>query len=289
MDTQRMDTQNYYYQPPRNNGGKNTGLVIAVAVLSVVLVIGIVFAILVATDVISFGDKDETPIQQTQAADSLASQEQSEQTKAEEKTAQTTPAVPSEPQPVAVGKTMFIGNCSTSVTLRKTPSTSSADLCQIPLADEVYVVENTNSDFAKVRYNGTEGYVLRKYIVPTKPQIYSYDAQAVQRFVNNAVVAFVDGVNSKSTAYVPYYYSGSAAKQESASVESIVKDVISEEIISLNCHSVKRVSATQVSVIRDSVIRVLYKNNTVKDYTESYKYIVDISGTEYKIVDLSEN
>ena len=34
-----MDTQNNYYQPPRNNGGKNTGLIVAVAVLSAVLVI----------------------------------------------------------------------------------------------------------------------------------------------------------------------------------------------------------------------------------------------------------
>lgn len=283
-----MDTQANFYQPNRNNksGGK-TGLIVAVAVLSAIVVIGIVFAILVAADVISFGNKDSGMTQQTQMTEQTAQQE--ETAKTEEKTAQTTPAVPSEPKPVAVGKTMFIGNCSTSVSLRKTPSTSAADLCQIPLADEIYVVENMNNEFAKVRYNGTEGYVLREYIVPAKPQIYSYDAQAVQRFVSNAVVAFVDGVNSRSTAYVPYYYSGSAAEQESASVESIVKDVISEEIISLNCHSVKRISATQVSVIRDSVIRVLYKSNEVKDLTESYKYTVDISGTEYKIVGLSVN
>ena len=70
-----MDTQNNYYQPPRNNGGKNTGLIVAVAVLSAVLVIGIVFAILVAADVISFGGKEQTPIQQTQETDTIGTED----------------------------------------------------------------------------------------------------------------------------------------------------------------------------------------------------------------------
>lgn len=277
-----MDTQNNYYQPPRNNGGKNTGLIVAVAVLSAVLVIGIVFAILVAADVISFGGKEQTPIQQTQETDTIGTDEQVHK---DETPAQTTPAAP---QPIPVGATMYVGNCNVSVTLRSAPSTSSSELCQIPLAEEIYVVEYTNDEFARVRYNGTEGYVKRAYIVSVRPQVYSYDSQEAAQLVHNAVVAFVDGVNSNSDAYVSAYYSGSAADEERKSVKSIAEKVISEEIISLNCHSVTRVSATQVSVIRDSVIRVLYKDNTVKDITERYKYTVDISGTSYKIVGLSK-
>lgn len=277
-----MDTQNNYYQPPRNNGGKNTGLIVAVAVLSAVLVIGIVFAILVAADVISFGGKEQTPIQQTQVTDAIGTEEQAHK---DEMPAQTTPAAP---QPIPVGATMYVGNCNVSVTLRSAPSTSSSELCQIPLAEEIYVVEYTNDEFARVRYNGTEGYVKRAYIVSVRPQVYSYDSQEAAQLVHNAVVAFVDGVNSNSDAYVSAYYSGSAADEERKSVKSIAEKVISEEIISLNCHSVTRVSATQVSVIRDSVIRVLYKDNTVKDITERYKYTVDISGTSYKIVGLSK-
>lgn len=277
-----MDTQNNYYQPPRNNGGKNTGLIVAVAVLSAVLVIGIVFAILVAADVISFGGKEQTPIQQTQVTDAIGTDEQAHK---DETPAQTTPAAP---QPIPVGATMYVGNCNVSVTLRSAPSTSSSELCQIPLAEEIYVVEYTNDEFARVRYNGTEGYVKRAYIVSVRPQVYSYDSQEAAQLVHNAVVAFVDGVNSNSDAYVSAYYSGSAADEERKSVKSIVEKVISEEIISLNCHSVTRVSATQVSVIRDSVIRVLYNDNTVKDITERYKYTVDISGTSYKIVGLSK-
>lgn len=277
-----MDTQNNYYQPPRNNGGKNTGLIVAVAVLSAVLVIGIVFAILVAADVISFGGKEQTPIQQTQVTDAIGTEEQAHK---DETPAQTTPAAP---QPIPVGATMYVGNCNVSVTLRSAPSTSSSELCQIPLAEEIYVVEYTNDEFARVRYNGTEGYVKRAYIVSVRPQAYSYDSQEAAQLVHNAVVAFVDGVNSNSDAYVSAYYSGSAADEERKSVKSIVEKVISEEIISLNCHSVTRVSATQVSVIRDSVIRVLYNDNTVKDITERYKYTVDISGTSYKIVGLSK-
>ena len=277
-----MDTQNNYYQPPRNNGGKNTGLIVAVAVLSAVLVIGIVFAILVAADVISFGGKEQTPIQQTQVTDAIGTEEQAHK---DETPAQTTPAAP---QPIPVGATMYVGNCNVSVTLRSAPSTSSSELCQIPLAEEIYVVEYTNDEFARVRYNGTEGYVKRAYIVSVRPQVYSYDSQEAAQLVHNAVVAFVDGVNSNSDAYVSAYYSGSAADEERKSVKSIAEKVISEEIISLNCHSVTRVSATQVSVNRDSVIRVLYNDNTVKDITERYKYTVDISGTSYKIVGLSK-
>ena len=277
-----MDTQNNYYQPPRNNGGKNTGLIVAVAVLSAVLVIGIVFAILVAADVISFGGKEQTPIQQTQVTDAIGTEEQAHK---DETPAQTTPAAP---QPIPVGATMYVGNCNVSVTLRSAPSTSSSELCQIPLAEEIYVVEYTNDEFARVRYNGTEGYVKRAYIVSVRPQVYSYDSQEAAQLVHNAVVAFVDGVNSNSDAYVSAYYSGSAADEERKSVKSIAEKVISEEIISLNCHSVTRVSATQVSVIRDSAIRVLYNDNTVKDITERYKYTVDISGTSYKIVGLSK-
>ena len=277
-----MDTQNNYYQPPRNNGGKNTGLIVAVAVLSAVLVIGIVFAILVAADVISFGGKEQTPIQQTQVTDAIGTEEQAHK---DETPAHTTPAAP---QPIPVGATMYVGNCNVSVTLRSAPSTSSSELCQIPLAEEIYVVEYTNDEFARVRYNGTEGYVKRAYIVSVRPQVYSYDSQEAAQLVHNAVVAFVDGVNSNSDAYVSAYYSGSAADEERKSVKSIAEKVISEEIISLNCHSVTRVSAAQVSVIRDSVIRVLYNDNTVKDITERYKYTVDISGTSYKIVGLSK-
>lgn len=277
-----MDTQNNYYQPPRNNGGKNTGLIVAVAVLSAVLVIGIVFAILVAADVISFGGKEQAPIQQTQVTDAVGTEEQAHK---DETPAQTTPAAP---QPIPVGATMYVGNCNVSVTLRSAPSTSSSELCQIPLAEEIYVVEYTNDEFARVRYNGTEGYVKRAYIVSVRPQVYSYDSQEAAQLVHNAVVAFVDGVNSNSDAYVSAYYSGSAANEERKSVKSIAEKVISEEIISLNCHSVTRVSATQVSVIRDSVIRVLYNDNTVKDISERYKYTVDISGTSYKIVGLSK-
>lgn len=277
-----MDTQNNYYQPPRNNGGKNTGLIVAVAVLSAVLAIGIVFAILVAADVISFGGKEQTPIQQTQVTDAIGTEEQAHK---DETPAQTTPAAP---QPIPVGATMYVGNCNVSVTLRSAPSTSSSELCQIPLAEEIYVVEYTNDEFARVRYNGTEGYVKRAYIVSVRPQVYSYDSQEAAQLVHNAVVAFVDGVNSNSDAYVSAYYSGSAADEERKSVKSIAEKVISEEIISLNCHSVTRVSTTQVSVIRDSVIRVLYNDNTVKDITERYKYTVDISGTSYKIVGLSK-
>ena len=161
-----MDTQNNYYQPPRNNGGKNTGLIVAVAVLSAVLVIGIVFAILVAADVISFGGKEQTPIQQTQVTDAIGTEEQAHK---DETPAQTTPAAP---QPIPVGATMYTDYCDEKINMYKEPSTSSSELLSsIGAGTEIYVVEYTNDEFAKVSYWGKDGYIERKYLVWEKPNL----------------------------------------------------------------------------------------------------------------------
>ena len=156
-----MDTQNNYYQPSRNNGGKNTGLIIAVAVLSAVLVIGIVFAILVAADVISFGGKEQTPIQQTQETDTIGTDEQVHKDE--------TPATPRSTPP---GTIMYTDYCDEKIAMYKEPSTSSSELLSsIGAVTEIYVVEYTNDEFAKVSYWGKDGYIERKYLVWEKPNL----------------------------------------------------------------------------------------------------------------------
>ena len=161
-----MDTQNNYYQPPRNSGGKNTGLIIAIAVLSTVLVIVIIFTILIAADVISFGSKEQTPIQQTQVTDAVGTEEQ---THKDETPAQTTPAAP---QPISVGAIMYTDYCDEKIAMYKEPSTSSSELLSgIGAGTEIYVVEYTNDEFAKVSYRGKDGYIERKYLVWEKPNL----------------------------------------------------------------------------------------------------------------------
>ncbi|MDO5311728.1 MAG: SH3 domain-containing protein [Clostridia bacterium] len=269
--------------PPRKSGG-NTGLIVAISIISAILVIAVVFTVLIMTDVISIG-KHEAP--QAQQAE-VQQEQQAQQSQSNEVRPQNTQPAQAAPQPIPVGASMYIGNCNVSVTLRTAPDENSSEICQVPLGEEIYVVEYTDSAFARVRYTGREGYIKRSYIVSTRPQVYSYDSAAVAAFVENAVYAFVNGVNTASDAYVPQYYSGSEATQESKSVLEIASKVQSEEVLSLSCHSVTRVSATQVSVIRDSTIRVVYNDGSVKDVTERYKYFVDISGSSYKIVDLKK-
>lgn len=271
------------YYPPRKSGG-NTGLIVAISIISVILVVAVTFSVLVLTDVISIGKHDETQSQQTE----VQQEQPSQSTEAPPQNTQPAQTAPQQPQPIPVGASMYIGNCNVSVTLRTAPDENSSEICQVPLAEEIYVVEYTDSAFARVRYNGREGYIKRSYIVSSRPQVYSYDSAAVAAFVENAVYAFVNGVNTASDAYVPQYYSGSEAAQESKSVLEIASRVQSEEVLTISCHSVSRVSATQVSVIRDSTIRVVYNDGSVKDITERYKYFVDISGSSYKIVDLKK-
>ena len=156
-----MDTQNNYYQPPRNSGGKNTGLIIAVAVLSTVLVIVIIFTILIAADVISFGSKEQTPIQQTQVTDTIGTDEQVHKDE--------TPATPRSTPP---GTIMYTDYCDEKINMYKEPSTSSSELLSsIPAGTEIYVVEYTNDEFAKVSYWGKDGYIERKYLVSEMPNL----------------------------------------------------------------------------------------------------------------------
>ena len=68
-----------------------------------------------------------------------------------------------EPQ-IAIGAYMKVVNCKESVTLRKTASTSGAEICQIPLGSVVYAIKEGANGFFMVEYNGMQGFVLKKYL-----------------------------------------------------------------------------------------------------------------------------
>ena len=56
-------------------------------------------------------------------------------------------------------------NCKKSITLRSAPSTSAAEICQIPLGAEVEKLDwRTDSRFYLVGYGGMTGYALKNYL-----------------------------------------------------------------------------------------------------------------------------
>lgn len=138
-----------YYRNP--NGGKKPGgngpIIAAVSILGALLVAVIVFIILWLTGIIGSSKQSDTaPVQP---------QPQVEQ------------AAPTEPQPVA----MFVANVEHSIYFRNSPSELDSNIIgEIPLGTQVSFIENTDAIFAKIKYNGREGYVKREYLSATQPQ-----------------------------------------------------------------------------------------------------------------------
>lgn len=193
-----------------------------------------------------------------------------------------------------VQRTMYIGKCNTSVTLRSSHSVDSNAMCQIPLGDSIYVIEYTSNNFALVTYNGLKGYVLKDYVVSSAPD-YTYKENisvstlTVENFVSSSLEGFVNGINTGDTSYITTYFaSGSAYDQELASHKSIRSIVESEEILSQSCEFGYYIDPHTVTAVRDSTIRVTYKDGTVKDITESYMYTMSVYNGILKIISLEE-
>lgn len=61
-------------------------------------------------------------------------------------------------------ETLYVVNCNQSITLRTSPSTSAAEVCQIPLSAAVSYVATAENGFYKVIYLGKTGYALASYL-----------------------------------------------------------------------------------------------------------------------------
>lgn len=61
-------------------------------------------------------------------------------------------------------ETLYVVNCSQSITLRTSPSTSATEVCQIPLGAAVSYVATAENGFYKVIYLGKTGYALASYL-----------------------------------------------------------------------------------------------------------------------------
>ncbi len=151
------NTYSYYGYPEKPRKNTNTPLLVAISVLTSLIVVLVVAGILIWGGVLSFGsdktDENQNAITSTEADDA--------DVVADKKTEQ---------KPIPVNKTMY-ADCKISITLRESPSTNATEICQIPNGHAVFVMEYTNDSFAKVNYNGRDGYVLRSYLSSEKKTI----------------------------------------------------------------------------------------------------------------------
>lgn len=209
-------------------------------------------------------------------------------------------AAPKQDNLTYIERTMYVGNCSRSITLRTEPSTDGAEICQIPYGASIYVIGYVNDQFALVTYSGKKGYAMRSYILSQQPQAGAavadkksnsseqrYSDAQIEEFVKNSLIAFVDGINSGDGSYVNQYYSSALAERERKTFESISSRVESEKIISLSC-SLESRTERYATVVRKSTIEVVYNDQSVKSIPETYVYTVDISGSDLIITELEE-
>ena len=71
------------------------------------------------------------------------------------------------------GSTLYIAGCDVSITLRSEPSTSAAEISQIPVYSAVNYISSLDNGFSMVSYNGQTGYVLSDYLDTYEPQVYT--------------------------------------------------------------------------------------------------------------------
>ena len=66
--------------------------------------------------------------------------------------------------------TMYVANVENSIYFRGMPVEDSGNIiCEIPLGTEVTFISNQDAIFAKIAYQGKEGYVKREYLSSTPP------------------------------------------------------------------------------------------------------------------------
>lgn len=64
---------------------------------------------------------------------------------------------------------MYVVNCNESITLRTSPSTEAAEICQIPLGAAVSFISGAENGFYEISYLGNTGYALASYLSYEQP------------------------------------------------------------------------------------------------------------------------
>ncbi len=168
----------------------NTALIAIISALGAVIAIGAVVIILMLTGVINVGGKDPNtagtgavtvPVQTeapTQAPAPVQAQQPVQQAPAENN---------------VVSKNVYVANVKNSIYLRSAPvEVDSNIICEIPLGTQVGFIENVDSVFAKINYNGQIGYSKQQYLSDVKPSVQSS---------NNTVQSYMYVANVKYSIY----------------------------------------------------------------------------------------
>ena len=67
---------------------------------------------------------------------------------------------------------MYVANVKNSIYLRSEPGENESNIiAEIPVGTQILWLENTNTVFSKISYNGMSGYVKRDYLSINEPQL----------------------------------------------------------------------------------------------------------------------
>lgn len=162
-----------------------------IAVISVVATLFFVMIIAVVILLIKFLPNDPTdpttPSNTNPSQNSSYGQQSNSNTQQNSSTQQQTPT------------TMYVANVKNSIYLRSKPAEDSSNIITtIPVGTAVLWLENVDTVFSKVEYNGTTGYVKRDYLSATKPQAQTYNNTTISKYVY--VVNVKNSIYLRSTA-----------------------------------------------------------------------------------------
>ena len=160
---------NGYGGPPKKS---NTGLIVAISILSGVILISIAVMCLIFTGVLSPGRQAAN-----QATSAVATEAPtiSPATAAPAAQAPAAPMVQNAPSYNVSSNTtvvsyMYVANVKYSIYLRSLPEENDSNIItEIPLGTQVGFIENADSVFAKINYNGRIGYSKREYLSSVSP------------------------------------------------------------------------------------------------------------------------
>ncbi len=292
-----------YSEPMRDEmrmrKGKNNN-----ALFVVTLCISIVAIVVCAAAIFLFVTKDDSePANENETVSVSQDEEESEeelQNAVEEETEEKIEEEPKEepkkeepkketkPQTIPVGYNMYV-TASDFLVLRSGPSVNYSEITRMYHGDSVYVVEYVSDTFARVSYNGTQGYAARQYLSTTKPQpVYQweYSEYEIESVVANSLHWFVGAVNSGDTSGAEYYFKGAILQTEKNNAKKISEAVASETLLRVNCYNYKRLSPTRVSVTRASDIEIVEWNGSSRVASETRVYVLENTGSGTYIVDI---
>ena len=179
---------NGYYQKQNSN----KGLIITISVLAGVIVIAVAALIFAVFGFMSNDSSTAAVVSTPQLAPTAAPAAAPAQEAVSNAAA--APAAPVEN--TTVSKYMYVANVKYSIYFRSAPAENDSNIiCEIPLGTSVGFIENADSVFAKINYNGQIGYAKQIYLSDSKPYIYTGSS-------NTTVAYYVYVANVKNSIYL---------------------------------------------------------------------------------------